>query len=50
MRLTKFTLYGLVQNLFDEDPWLYAATSITSGGNPYDLIGRRFRVGIRVAR
>ncbi|PZU61222.1 MAG: hypothetical protein DI547_02080 [Sphingobium sp.] len=47
---TAFTLFGQVQNLLDKDPWLYASTSITSGGNPYDLIGRRFRVGVRVNR
>ena len=47
---TRFTLFGLVQNVMNKDPWIYAATSITAGGNPYDLIGRRFRIGIRVAR
>lgn len=45
-----FAIFALVQNLLNKDPWLYAATNITSGGNPYDLIGRRFRVGIRFAR
>lgn len=43
-----FTLYGSVENFTDKDPALFAATSITSGGNPYDLLGRRFKVGVRV--
>jgi iron complex outermembrane receptor protein len=47
---TRFTLYGSVENLANKDPALYAATSITSGGNPYDLLGRRFKIGIRVVR
>ncbi len=45
---TKFSLFGMIQNLADKDPWVHAATNITSGGNPYDLLGRRFRIGVRV--
>jgi hypothetical protein len=39
-----------VENLTNRPPALYAATTIVSGGNPYDLIGRRFLFGIRVSR
>lgn len=44
---TEFTLFGLVENLFDKAPPTFAATGILTG-NPYDLIGRRFKFGARV--
>jgi hypothetical protein len=44
---TPVTLFASVQNLANKDPAIFAATNITSGGNPYDLIGRRFRVGVK---
>jgi outer membrane receptor protein involved in Fe transport len=44
------TFFGKVENLTNRPPALYAATTIVSGGNPYDLIGRRFLFGIRVSR
>ncbi|HTM96880.1 MAG TPA: TonB-dependent receptor [Croceibacterium sp.] len=47
---TAFTVFGMVQNLLDKDPWAPASASIISGGDPYDLIGRRFRIGLRVVR
>lgn len=47
---SKYTIFGTVENLANKAPALYAATSITSGGNPYDLIGRRFKVGVRFSR
>ncbi|OYY79639.1 MAG: hypothetical protein B7Y43_00795 [Sphingomonas sp. 28-62-20] len=45
---TEFTLFGLVENLLDKPPPTFAATGILTG-NPYDLIGRRFKLGARVA-
>jgi len=41
-------IYTIIDNLMDKDPPLIAA-SLQSGGNPYDLIGRDFKVGVRVA-
>lgn len=41
------TIFAVVQNLLNKQPPQYAAIGINSGGNPYDLIGRRFRVGVR---
>ena len=39
-------LFGVVENLFDKDPPL-VALYIVPGGNPYDLVGRNFKAGIR---
>lgn len=47
---TNMTVFGSVQNLAGKDPPQFAAIGISSGGNPYDLIGRRFRVGVRLRR
>ena len=40
----RFTLYGMVQNLFDRDPPVAAVSSPY-----YDLIGRYFTIGARVS-
>lgn len=45
-----FTLLGSVDNFLNKQPPLYAAIGINSGGNLYDLIGRRFTLGVRVKR
>ncbi|PZQ24485.1 MAG: hypothetical protein DI569_01290 [Sphingopyxis macrogoltabida] len=42
-----FQFFGGVDNLFDKQPPQYAVTGINSGGNPYDVIGRRFLAGVR---
>lgn len=40
-------VFGIVNNLFDKDPADYAIIAFASGGNPYDVIGRTFKVGAR---
>lgn len=47
---SRFTFFGKIENLANKAPALYAATAITSGGDPYDLIGRRFTFGVRFSR
>lgn len=42
-------IFGGIDNLLDKQPPQYAAIGISSGGNPYDLIGRRYRIGVRVS-
>ncbi len=44
---SSMTLFGVVENLFDKQPPVYAATGILNG-SPYDLLGRRFKVGARL--
>lgn len=46
----RLTIFGKIENLANKAPALYAATSIVTGGNPYDLIGRRFTIGVRFSR
>jgi iron complex outermembrane receptor protein len=43
------TLFLVVDNLFDKDPPLgsYLALQAVGGANPYDVLGRSFRVGFR---
>lgn len=41
-----FQVFALVSNLLDKDP-PGKAIFIRSGGNPYDLIGRTFKAGVR---
>lgn len=43
----KFQLYANVANLLDKDPPAYAIAAINLGGNPYDYVGRTFKVGLR---
>ncbi|NOW48054.1 outer membrane receptor protein involved in Fe transport [Novosphingobium sp. SG751A] len=43
----KVNLFAGVDNLLNTAPPVFAATTINSGGNPYDLIGRRFTFGAR---
>ncbi len=42
----RLQLFGVVENLFDKDPPL-VALYIVPGGNPYDLVGRNFKTGVR---
>jgi hypothetical protein len=45
----RFTLFGVVENLFDEDPPLIPTSGTSFGTSaPYDLIGRSFRAGFRL--
>ena len=34
-------------NLFDRHPDEYAIAAINLGGNPYDYVGRTFKLGFR---
>jgi hypothetical protein len=47
---SRMTFFGKIENLANKAPALYAATSIVTGGNPYDLVGRRFTIGVRFSR
>lgn len=40
-------VFGLVNNVFNKDPADYAIVAFASGGNPYDVIGRTYKVGVR---
>jgi outer membrane receptor protein involved in Fe transport len=41
-------LFANVDNTMNKVPPVFAAIAINSGGNPYDLIGRTYRVGFRL--
>ncbi len=43
-----FQFFVNVNNLFDRDPPQYAIAAINLGGNPYDYVGRTFKIGLRV--
>jgi outer membrane receptor protein involved in Fe transport len=43
----KFQVFANVSNLFDKDPPAFAIAAINLGGNPYDYVGRTFKVGLR---
>jgi outer membrane receptor protein involved in Fe transport len=42
----RFQLFGGIDNLFDKQPPEFAAIGLVNG-NPYDVIGRVYRVGLR---
>ena len=42
----KVQAYMIVNNLLDKDPPV-VAMNIISGGNPYDIVGRSFKFGVR---
>lgn len=44
---TKAQLFGNISNLFDKAPDEYAIAAINLGGNPYDYVGRTFKLGLR---
>ncbi len=45
----RIQLFGVVNNLFDKQPPLYAPVAMNTTGatNPYDLVGRSFKFGLR---
>jgi outer membrane receptor protein involved in Fe transport len=43
----KYELFANVNNLFDRHPPAFAIAAINLGGNPYDYIGRTYKVGVR---
>jgi len=45
----RLQLFGVINNLLDTQPPLYApvAMNVTGGTNPYDLVGRSFKFGLR---
>lgn len=45
--ITKFELFGVVDNLLDKDPPFGSYVLTQAGNNYYDLIGRTFKVGLR---
>ena len=45
----KLQVFGVVNNLLDKQPPAATLIGLLNGGNPYDLYGRRWRVGIRFA-
>jgi len=42
-----FQAFANINNLFDRTPPSYAIAAINLGGNPYDYVGRTFKVGLR---
>ncbi len=42
----RLQLFGMVENLFDKKPPLVGLL-VVPGGNPYDLVGRNFKAGVR---
>ena len=40
-------LFANVNNIFDKDPPSLAIVAFASGGNPYDVIGRSYKAGVR---
>lgn len=44
---SKVQLFGNVNNLFDRHPPAYAIAAINLGGNPYDYVGRTYKLGFR---
>ncbi|WDF75144.1 TonB-dependent receptor plug domain-containing protein [Novosphingobium sp. KACC 22771] len=47
MRGSKAQFFINISNLFDKNPPQYAIAAINLGGNPYDYVGRSFKVGMR---
>lgn len=43
----RFQLFANIDNLFDKHPPAYAIAAINLGGNPYDYVGRTYKVGLR---
>ena len=43
----RLQLYAVANNLMDRDPPATAIIGLINGGNPYDLVGRSFKVGLR---
>ncbi len=43
----KFQVFGNVANLLNQEPPAFAIAAINLGGNPYDYVGRSFKLGLR---
>lgn len=43
----KAQIFGNVNNLFDTTPPEFALAAINLGGNPYDYVGRTYKLGVR---
>ncbi len=43
----KMQLFGAIDNLLNRQPPILAIAALNSGGNPYDYVGRNFKVGLR---
>jgi outer membrane receptor protein involved in Fe transport len=43
----KYQLFANINNLLNTNPPAYALAAINLGGNPYDYVGRTFKVGVR---
>ncbi len=43
----RLQLFAVVNNLLDQDPPAATLIGLLNGGNPYDLYGRRWRLGVR---
>ena len=43
----RMQVFGVINNLLDADPPPLAVAALIGGGNPYDFIGRTFKVGAR---
>lgn len=40
-------IFGVINNLLDRDPAKYSVVAFATGGNPYQVLGRYYRAGIR---
>ncbi|MCI3131088.1 TonB-dependent receptor plug domain-containing protein [Phenylobacterium aquaticum] len=43
----RYQVFANANNLFDTNPPAYAIAAINLGGNPYDYVGRTFKLGLR---
>jgi iron complex outermembrane receptor protein len=43
----RYQVFANASNLFDTNPPSFAIAAINLGGNPYDYVGRTFKVGVR---
>jgi len=46
-----FQIFGVVNNVFDRSPPLYAVVAVTSGSRNlnYDILGRSYKIGVRTS-
>jgi iron complex outermembrane recepter protein len=44
----KVQLFANVNNLMDREPPMFAIAAINLGGNPYDYVGRTYKLGVRM--
>jgi outer membrane receptor protein involved in Fe transport len=45
----RLQVFGLINNLFDRQAPVLSLAALNTGGNPYDYIGRTFKMGMRFA-